>query len=189
MPIKAKEAGFRPLWRPLASLGFGKTTAEAIRDAVESTHSQSYATECFRAVDLVLLCGISHVVNIDHFNALLGDAPFVNRGLILRDMATPPDPEKQDWVPGDRGYIDKKREFEGPDAVHMETIGENIIYLGRCFETEYSKFEKNAIFWGVFSPTSGPIKKSLKSWLEKFITGVRRGGEPLPIRTYWWQPL
>jgi len=60
-----------------------------------------------------------------------------------------------DWIPGEIGYIGNRH----PSS--LETAGENVIYLGGCFQTGYS-FVFNAFFWG---HTGGRGIKTLYSWL------------------------
>lgn len=48
------------------------------------------------------------------------------------------------WIPGDQGYF-KNLSIHDPSDAHF---GENIFYLGGCFEYDWEKFVHQAEFFG-----------------------------------------
>lgn len=103
-----------------------------------------YAIACFGGAAFVCLRGASNAAALGktEFDKRVGVRPFERRKRVLMDM---PQDNPAEWIPGDWGWI---RNAADPQPKSGLLLGENIIYLGGAFTTNYDAFAVTAEFFG-----------------------------------------
>jgi len=142
----------------------GSTPKGSPYDAVHDiwNHPDQYRLGCFRATSAVFGYGISQAIGRHKFNTLWGQGRLeeisLNKGLVRQQDHSP----KDDWIPGDWGYVRNTGTTHPPAGLE----GENIVYLG------------NGKYWGF----PGGIK-SLNQWINK-VRSWNNASKLLSVRRY-----
>jgi len=121
------------------SRGGSASAFDAIADAW--THPDKYRMACLDGAQMVFHRGASQALGKATFDARVGRLPWHKRWEIKKRRSVPAG-DDANWIPGDWGYIDNT----SPTASGLIT-GENIIYLGGCFERSVNAFKANSDFW------------------------------------------
>lgn len=134
----------------------GVTSYSAIENVFAFTNAPNpleynesiYATACQPGALLVCLRAISQTSGVSRlkFESVIGPAPFT-RGFDLIQQTQLNEEDSTFWIPGDWGNL-QNLDHNSSDSAQQGRDGENMIYLGGCFETELEAFKSNALFWG-----------------------------------------
>jgi hypothetical protein len=123
------------------SLRKGVTSTEAINDIWNNP--KNYSADCMRAGHLILLGAFSDVLGDEDFDKLTKNDPLANVAQFIERRRYAAD---EDWIPGDWGRIENNNaRADWPSRFHS---GENIIYLGGSFATDWATFSTEAEFFG-----------------------------------------
>ena len=151
---------FNPLfWDEAGVVRTDVDSYDAVEDLFLGTYE--YKMQCFLATLLIHLRAASQVIG-------KGGEPPQNRSFddFMQGCIMDNYPETllmsagfhgSAWLPGDWGYIKNT----GP-VIRLGLEGENIIYLGGCFNKDFNAFKALAPFWGHPGGT-----KTLAGWIEE----------------------
>ncbi|MFC1508714.1 T9SS type A sorting domain-containing protein [Candidatus Omnitrophota bacterium] len=138
---------FNPVfWDSNLKVQPGKTASGAIADIF--ANQSKYTMACLLAAMSVVLEGVSSVYGSGTFDTAMGLDPYGNRWKVIETAIIPNNYNNNNennakYIPGDWGYIDNT---DPNEPMYME--GENVIYMGGCFDLTFANFKKNADFWG-----------------------------------------
>ncbi len=119
-----------------------------------------YRMGCQSGTFAVMFRGISQALGKAAFDTKAGRYPRRNWGKFFQPRYVPSG-DHANWVPGDWGYINN----DVPDPEPFEQ-GENIIYLGGCFNRDVAQFKANAEFWGLCGSAESTID-TLENWIQR----------------------
>lgn len=150
-------------WINATTVRAGKSATDAINDMFTAGAANRYKLACLLAALYVTERGAAHALGKPVFDARVGRRPYdkswdvVQRGVSQPNGGSNDHANNAKWIPGDWGYIDNT----DPAAGGLIT-GENVIYMGGCFDTDLGDFKDNADFWGHVG--ANPVKK-FKAWI------------------------
>lgn len=107
-----------------------------------------YAVACQGGARLVTRWAIAQTLGAQQFEGHVQGLPLA-RGddFVETRYVSSSEEDKAFWIPGDWGFIENK-DHDPNDAGQVGRDGENVIYLGGCYQTDPMAFLNQAPFWG-----------------------------------------